>query len=572
MTLNDRKEYISKKNIPLCEEGCEYEVENFESFQFVCYCKIKNNKEDIYLNQLINETIDIKYSVNFRVLECYNLFFSILGQANNYFFYLFIILFLINIFLIIVNEVYLKDILNELINYCKEYIDNIDKNNKEEEFKLLREIYLGKKKDEENLKRCVYERILNSPPKKKCKTKKSINIEKIKTIMKKLEKYIKLYFFKKLILFNIKKRIYNMKEDTKFYNYYTFLIFGYLKQNRKNYLIEEELNDLHYEYYRNIEDRKWCKIYWSLFKSNCDLINTFFIFNKYKDFRLYFIKIMIYLNSIMTSIIINIVLFWDETTMHKIYEDDGEYNLLYQLPKICIFNLSISIISFLYHLLMDYQYTFIELKNNLNIFLNKDDKNKIKYINNSLKEDKISINSSNTEVNTGSTMISEDRLITKIKYNILESIINNNREKEEFGYKIKKSFLRNRIIFYIFIIILNIFSWYYVSCFFAIYKKTQKHLFLNFIYGILNNLISCSLTCLINIILKFIIIKEIYRCCCCCRDNCCCCRNKCCCCYDKCCCCDKQILGIINFNSTSFIIEKIIEFIIIIIILTKSKY
>ena len=89
---------------------------------------------------------------------------------------------------------------------------------------------------------------------------------------------------------------------------------------------------------------------------------------------------MIYLNSIMTSIIINIILFWDETTMHKIYEDDGEYNLLYQLPKIYIFNLSISIISFLYHLLMDYQYTFIELKNNLNIFLNKDDKNKIKYI------------------------------------------------------------------------------------------------------------------------------------------------------------------------------------------------
>ena len=178
------------------------------------------------------------------------------------------------------------------------------------------------------------------------------------------------------------------------------------------------------------------------------------------------------------------------------------------------------------------------------------------------------------EVSTDRKMNNEDGLITKINDDILESIINN-REKEEFGNKIFKSFLRNKIIFYILIIILNIFSWYYVSCFFAIYKKTQKHLFLNFIYGIPINLMSRLTACLINIIIKFIIIKEIYKYDCCCRDKCCrCCSDKCCCCCpDKCCCCDKPFLGIINFNFTSFIIEKIIEFIIIIIIiLTKTKY
>ena len=570
MTLNDRREYITKKNIFLCEEGCEYEGENVELFQVICYCKIKDNKEDISLNQLINGTIDLKYRHNFAVLKCYDLTFSILGQDKNYCFYIFIIFFLINIFLIIINEVYLKDILNDLIKYCKEYID---KNNKEKEFNILRDIYLGIKKDEETikkLKRCVNERILNSPPKRNIIDKKENSDKKnneesnekirlpneksnekkklppinhkrsvVNNIYNKIkrikQKYIKINFFNKLLLYN-KKKIDAIKENDKYYKYYIFLIYAYLKKGRKNYLIEDELNDLDYEYYRNIEDRKWYKIYWSVFKSKYDFINTFFIFNKYKDFRFYWIKIMIYINSIIISIIVNIAFFWDDT-MHKIYEDDGEYNILYRLPKIFISDLIMNIISYIFVGLIDYQGNFVELKNNLNKNINNND---IK--NNDIKNNDIKIIDNENNKNFYQPEITEEELITKKKNNILELIKNKKNEKNEkieLGNKIRKSFLINRIIFYIIIIILNIFNWYYASCFCAVYKKTQKHIFFDFLYGIPINLISCLLACIINIILRILIIKGNYSCF------------------------RKYFFTIINYSLISFIIEKLIEFVII---------
>ena len=507
MTLNDRRKYLAEKNISLCEEGCEYEGENIELFQVICYCKIKDSKEDDNsVNQLINGTIGIKNRHNFKVLKCFSLTFSNLGIKNNYFFYIFIILIIFNIFLIIINEIYLKYFLNDLITYCKEYIDN---NNTKEEFKKLREIYLVKREDEEiikKLKRFLKERILNSPPKRSIKNKKNSeenneisnkksNEKKLSPIKKReltnnIDEKIKRIRKKYITLFN-EKKIDKKKENDKYFNYYIFLIYAYLKKDRKNYLIEDELNDLDYEYYRNIEDRKWYKIYWSLFISKYDFINTFFILNEYEDFRFYCIKIMIYINSLIISIIVTIAFFWDDT-MHKIYEDNGDYTILYQLPTIFISNISMKIISIIFGNIIDYQDDFIELKNNLNYITNTNKSKKIEEKNNE-NLNKVKIENIRNDI-----IITDDRLIENKKIDILKSIRNKNNEKEDFGDKIRISFLRNRIIFYIIIIILNIFSWYYASCFCAVYKKTQKHIFFDFLYGIPINLISCLLACIIN--------------------------------------------------------------------------
>ena len=112
---------------------------------------------------------------------------------------------------------------------------------------------------------------------------------------------------------------------------------------------------------------------------------------------------------------------------------------------------------------------------------------------------------------------------------------NKNNEKEDLG----EMFLRNRIIFYIIIIILNIFSWYYASCFAAVYKKTQKHIFFDFLYGIPMNIGSCLLICLINLIIRILIINGNYNCF------------------------KKYFFKIINYRIISFIIELLIQLIII---------
>ena len=118
---------------------------------------------------------------------------------------------------------------------------------------------------------------------------------------------------------------------------------------------------------------------------------------------------------------------------------------------------------------------------------------------------------------------------------------NKNNEKEDLGDDIRIRFLRNRIIFYIIIIILNIFSWYYASCFVAVYKKTQKHIFFDFLYGIPMNIGSCLLICLINLIIRILIIKGNYNCL------------------------KKYFFKIINHWIFSFIIELLIQLIIIVI-------
>ena len=105
--------------------------------------------------------------------------------------------------------------------------------------------------------------------------------------------------------------------------------------------------------------------------------------------------------------------------------------------------------------------------------------------------------------------------------------------------KIIKNIGKKRIIFYIITIILNIISWYYVSCFCAVYINTQKHILYDFLYGIPMSIGSCLLDSLFNSLLKVIIIKGNYS------------KVK------------KFILNILNNNFISFILEKLVEYLII---------
>ena len=206
-------------------------------------------------------------------------------------------------------------------------------------------------------------------------------------------------------------------------SFYICLMISIEKNEYNKYLIENELNELEYNYYRKIEVRKWYNIIWSHFKINCDLLSTFYTFNKYKDFRIYTIKISIYLNSLVLSLVGN-VFFYHDDTMHKIYEENGKYNIVYKLPYIAISDIISILASLFFEHLIDYQEALINLKINMN-----------------------------------------------------------EEKRREETIKIEKSFRRNRKYFYILIFALQIFSWYYLSCFFSLYINTQIHLLKDFLLG-----------------------------------------------------------------------------------------
>ena len=110
-------------------------------------------------------------------------------------------------------------------------------------------------------------------------------------------------------------------------------------------------------------------------------------------------------------------LFFTDSTMGKIYEDNGEYDFIYQIPKILYSNI---------------------ICTGINII--------IKYLSLSEKD------------------------ILKIK------LITNKKNINIKVAEIKKCLLIKFILYYLVSFILLIICWFYVSCFCAVYKNTQLYL------------------------------------------------------------------------------------------------
>ena len=166
--------------------------------------------------------------------------------------------------------------------------------------------------------------------------------------------------------------------------------------------------------------------YISLLKYNHPLI---FSFCTYDDYNSQIIKIFLFFFSFSSDLTIN-ALFFNDDTMHKIYQDKGDYDLLYQIPQILYSTLISKFIDTLIKNLALYQDDIIRLKQ-------------------------------------------EKR---------------NNNIKKKFTKVLK--FIRIKIIFFFIIdfIILSCF-WYYITCFCGIYVNTQIHLIKDTIISLITSLI-----------------------------------------------------------------------------------
>jgi hypothetical protein len=185
-------------------------------------------------------------------------------------------------------------------------------------------------------------------------------------------------------------------------------------QNIKNILKynDDELNNLDYNKAFMYDKRNFFQLYLSLLKTKHLL---FKIFDK-RDYNSISVKILLMFFNFTSCYAINALFFSDET-MHQIYEDDGEFNFIYQLPQI-IYS---TIISYILDSFIDF--LALSQDNIINIKQSK----KLKLIKKKAKT---------------------TRAVLRIKF----------------------------IIFFIVNFILIFLFGYYLGCFCAVYKNTQYHL------------------------------------------------------------------------------------------------
>ena len=177
---------------------------------------------------------------------------------------------------------------------------------------------------------------------------------------------------------------------------------------------DKELNTLRYEEALNIDQRTYFEYYLSLLRTKHLIIFTFY---PNKNYNSLMVKINLFLLSFALYIVIN-SLFFNDSTMHKIHEEKGAYNFIYQLPQIIYSTVITAIINIIVKYLSLTENNIIALKQNK----------------------------------------SDGNLLSKA------------------FQKTKRCLLIKFIIFFTLDFILIILFWYFLSCFCAVYTNTQIHL------------------------------------------------------------------------------------------------
>ena len=384
--LNDRQIEFNNNNMSLCENGCTYN--GYINKTVKCECNFKYKQ--IIISELIDDKNVLTYNFTNKndmiTMKCYNTLFTKEGLVKNIGSYL-----LLFIILIIASSgiIFYKCGYYLVIENIKE-IESM-KNRKEKE---IRYSVRKSKKKKPKSKRPKINSLDNKSFSKKNLNK--IDSEKSKTILKK----------SKIV-------VYNINGDYNYFNDFNNC------NNYENYN-DYELNSLSYKNAILIDKRNFSSYYLSLVRTKHPLL---FAFWPIKDYNSRIVKINLFIISISIYYFIN-SLFFNESLIHKIYKDEGIYNLIYQIP--CIL------------------YSFI-ISHTLNIF--------IKFI-----------------------FLSE-RNIYKIRNET------DNEKLSELISNVKNCLVIKYICFYCIFFSINIFFWYYLSSFGAVYQNTQIYLIKNTLFS-----------------------------------------------------------------------------------------
>ena len=409
--LNDRKNEYNKNNLSICEKNCTFSEYNSETKKVSCECKPKTKIEqlkniDINKDKLLHKFTDFDSLLNFDIIFCTNILFSFKGLISNIGSYTLICIVIINgvsCCLFILKE-YPKilTLIEEIFALKNKNLNDYDNNKNCNDIKSINNnneiIYNNNDKNKNNNKLAE----LNTPPKK--------NILQTTTFKSTIE----------------------LKKDTKD----DISKINNLESNKNNQKIslktksmeftENEINSLNYEEALLFDKRTYFQYYISLLKTKQVIFFTFLLSN---DYNSRIIKITLFFFSFALLYFVN-SLFFQDSTMHKIYEDNGNFDFIYQVPKIIYSTIISTIITLLIK------------------FLSLTENNIIKF-----KKDK-----------------------------------NDMQDSNKIGKLIKCLILKFILYFVTSILLLFIF-WYYLSCFGSVYKNTQIHLIKDTLMSFLLSLI-----------------------------------------------------------------------------------
>ena len=342
--LSDRQlDYF--ENISLCEDGCSYKGYDHNIEKAKCECSVK---EEIKIEESKNSKNNLFSSFglenfsNIKVIKCFKLVFSKIGQKNNKGSYIFIALILS---FMIISIIFHVNQMRNIANVLRKVIESNFFNEKKRSSS-----FPPKKQNKRRNKKSKK----NDNPTRETQKEKLINEEKKKTNFKKMNKN-----YKDIICFNRSKgkqsftNISSKNKDLIATNSLRKIdeqlieSKNYTNIKKKNNYNDEELNSLSYKEALLYDKRTFFQYYWDLVKRK-QLILFTFISNK--DYNIFHIKLSLFLFSFSLYFTVNAV-FFEDKTMHKIYKSKGSYNFLLQIPHILYSSIISSFINIIIKLL-----------------------------------------------------------------------------------------------------------------------------------------------------------------------------------------------------------------------------
>ena len=453
--LDDRMSiYYSKViNNTSCPENCVYISYSTETDYLKCECGVNNAEISTFdINNIITSNSyksfysTLQYS-NYKVMICYNLVFNFKVFLHNSGSVLILILFILFIIFMIFYtfkgvsplKISISKIVFEKFDKIPNVLQKYNPNNTFSQKKSNK----SKSKDKLIVKNQII-RTAKNPPKKNDKNSlknelvnqkksKSISISTINNIKNELNKksILKRKTAKNennLAVFAFNTRMKEKKEKSvklKVNENQTEkkllgiksnnnLIINDKKQENDSLKFEDldnfELNNLDYIPACEVDERSFCRTYWSVLMREQSALLTFFACT---DYNLFYIKLDKFIIQFCTNMAMNGLFFSDES-MHNIYVNNGENDFIQQIPQM------------VYSLIIDHVLEVILC------FLSLTD-----------------------------TSIYEIKELSK------------NKENAEKIIQIMNCLRIKLIVFFIFSFILLLFCWYFISAFCAVYQNTQ---------------------------------------------------------------------------------------------------
>ena len=393
ISLKDRQKEFVEGDKTVCQEKCIFSAYNTDTKRANCSCDAKDssnsfvdmniNQESLYEN--FDDTSSKSEISNLGITSCNVLASKENIESNTGFFLLLIILALF----VVVFIIFCKKGYNVLENKIDEVISKKFNNRKKiKTNKIIKSIKKETKRFGKSKKLKI-----KTQGKLKSKPLKSGKILTNKSTIKNNSKKRTSSILQKVIN-NQNIKFFNIKPDTDY-----------------------ELNWLSYEEALKYDQRNNCEYYCSLIKSKQLFIFTFCSFNDYnsgviKKFMLFLSFALHYTSN---------ALFFNESTLHQIYEDEGKFNFKYQISHILI---SAVISTFILRLILQ-------------------------------------------------ILVLSDKDILQVKLQSTKNLAINMKKRKLKCMKIKFT-----IFFILNFILLGLF-WYYLTCFNAIYQNTQVYLIEN---------------------------------------------------------------------------------------------